>query len=460
MAIDIGASSGRHILSENQNGKLIIEEIYRFENGMKNIDGHLCWDLDELFNNILAGMKKCKNLGKIPKLMAIDTWAVDYVLLDKSGKRLGPSYGYRDTRVDGMDSKVYEVISQDDLYARTGIQKQPFNTIYQLMSTREMEGDLMERAENFLLLPDYFNFLLTGVKKTEYTNASTTQLLNPVTKDWDHELIKALGYKEEIFGPITMPGTEVGGLLPEIQRQLGFNLKVIQAASHDTASAVLAVPAQDQDFLYISSGTWSLMGVETREANCSKEAEEANMTNEGGYEYRFRFLKNIMGLWMIQEVRHELDDKYSFAELCQLAEASNDFPSRIDVNDKRFLAPENMIEEIKNACGESGQRRPESVGEIATVIYQSLADAYKKTVEEIQSITGKRYKNIHIVGGGSKAMYLNKLTAEKTGLNCYCGPSECTAIGNLMVQYLHDGIYQNVETARKSVFDSFQVDKI
>lgn len=456
LAVDIGASSGRHMLGRVENGKIRMEEIYRFDNGMVKKDGHLCWDLEKLFGEILKGMAECKKIGKIPSCMGIDTWAVDYVLLDRDGNVAGNTYGYRDSRTQGMDDVVYRVVTPEDLYAGTGIQKQMFNTIYQLTALKEQEPQVLERAEKMLLIPDYFAYRLTGIAKTEYTNATTTQLVNPVTKDWDYGLIGKLGIKSSIFGEITMAGTEVGRLKEEIAKQVGYDLQVIQTATHDTASAVVAVPAKG-DALYISSGTWSLMGVEQDEANCSEESRKANLTNEGGYGYRYRFLKNIMGLWMIQSVRHEYGDAYSFAQLCEMAAECGGFPSRVDVNDSRFLAPESMREAVCAVCRESGQEEPKTPGEMAAVIYQSLAESYGETVKEIEGITGKHYDSIHIVGGGANADYLNRLTADRTGRTVHSGPTEATAIGNLVVQMLKNGEYGSLEEARKAIFDSFEI---
>ncbi len=456
LAVDIGASSGRHMLGRVENGKIRMEEIYRFDNGMVKKDGHLCWDLEKLFREILKGMAECKKIGKIPSCMGIDTWAVDYVLLDRDGNVAGNTYGYRDSRTQGMDDVVYRTVTPEELYAGTGIQKQMFNTIYQLTALKEQEPQVMERAEKMLLIPDYFAYRLTGIAKTEYTNATTTQLVNPATKDWDYGLIGKLGIKASIFGEITMAGTEVGRLKEEIAEQVGYDLQVIQTAAHDTASAVVAVPAKG-DALYISSGTWSLMGVEQDEANCSEESRKANLTNEGGYGYRYRFLKNIMGLWMIQSVRHEYGDAYSFAQLCEMAAECGSFPSRVDVNDGRFLAPESMREAVCAVCRESGQEEPKTPGEMAAVIYQSLAESYGETVKEIEDITGKHYDSIHIVGGGANADYLNRLTAERTGRTVHSGPTEATAIGNLTVQMLKNGEYGSLEEARKAIFDSFEI---
>ena len=295
LAIDIGASSGRHMLASVADGKMQLEEIYRFPNGMDNVNGTLCWDVKRLFTEIKNGLKKCKELGKIPVSMGIDTWAVDYVLLDKDDRILGDTVGYRDSRTDGMDQKVYEVISQSALYERTGIQKQMFNTIYQLMAVKEQHPEYMEQAESLLMIPDYFQFLLTGVKKMEYTNATSTQLIDPKTNDWDYELIEMLGYNRKMFRPVSMPGTVVGNFTKEIQEEVGFDCKVVLPATHDTGSAVLSVPTNDDNAIYISSGTWSLMGIERKEADCSMASMQANFTNEGGYDRPFPFPEKYHG---------------------------------------------------------------------------------------------------------------------------------------------------------------------
>ena len=440
LAVDIGASSGRHILGHLENGKIKLEEIYRFENGMDHKDGKLLWNVDRLFGEILNGMKKCKELGKIPVSMAIDTWAVDYVLLDEQDRILGDTYGYRDHRTDGMDAEVAKILPETELYAKTGIQKQ-----------------ILQRAKTLLMLPDYFGFRLTGNKLSEYTNGSTTQLVNPNTFQWDTDLIRKLGYPEDIFLPLQMPGTKVGQLLPEIQKEVGFNLEVVLCGSHDTASAVMAVPQTSGDGIYISSGTWSLMGIESLKPIINGNAAAANFTNEGGYDRRFRFLKNIMGLWMIQSVRHEYNDAYSFAQLCEMAEDSRDFPSRVDVNDPSFLSPDSMVEAIKKYCQKTGQQVPESVGELASVVYRSLAQSYGETVSGLEKIAGRTYDSIHIIGGGSNAAYLNQLTADATGKTVYAGPGEATAIGNLLAQMIYAEELTDLKSARQCVRDSFEI---
>ena len=457
LAVDIGASSGRHILSHMEDGKIVLEEVFRFENGMTEIDGHKCWDSELLFSHIKEGMKKCAELGKIPCYMGIDTWGVDYVLVDREGKRIGNAVGYRDDRTTGIDREVYQIIPEKELYARTGIAKQVFNTIYQLVALKKENPEQLLAAETLLLSPDYYNFLLTGKRASEYTIASTGQLVSPETKDWDYELIRMLGLPEKIFTPLQKPGTILGGLSDDVKAEIGYDCQVVMVTSHDTASAVLAVPSKTADFAYISSGTWSLLGVELENAICNEQSREANFTNEGGYDYKYRFLKNIMGLWMIQSVRNELNKAYSFAQLCAMAEKVKDFPSRVDVDEHRFFAPDSMIEEIRNACRESGQPVPETPGELATVVYQSLADCYKKSLRNLEAMTGKTYPAVNIVGGGANADYLNQLTANATGKTVYAGPTEATAIGNIVCQMLACGDLPSVAEARACIFDSFAV---
>ena len=458
LSVDLGASSGRHILFWMENGFMKMEEIYRFENGMKNADGKLLWDTEHIFGQIVAGMKECSRLGKIPVSMSIDTWGVDYVLLDENDQVVGDTYGYRDHRTDGVDSKLYEIISEEDLYKRTGIQKAIFNTIYQLYADKLKRPEVLEKARTFLMIPDYMLFRLTGNKASEYTNATTTQLVDPVTKQWDKDLMEKMGIPTDIFLELQHPGNDLGGLRGEIVKEVGFDCKVLQCASHDTASAVMSMPYTGDDGLYISSGTWSLMGVENKEALCRDEDRKGNFTNEGGFDYRFRYLKNIMGLWMIQSVRHEADDAISFAEYATQARESDDFPSLVDANDSRFLSPANMTEEIKQACIDAGDPVPETPGEIAAVIYKSLAKCYGNTIREIESNTGHRYDVVHIIGGGCKNGYLNQLTADATGRTVYAGPSEATAIGNAMVQMISDGTLSDLKAARACVNDSFGIE--
>lgn len=455
LAIDIGASSGRHILGWEEGGKIILREVYRFHNGAEMKNGHLVWNVDALFREIKNGLRVCKNLGKIPSTMGIDTWAVDFVLLNKKGERIGDVVAYRDSRTVGMDKKVEENISFRELYARTGIQKQPFNTIYQLASL----GKALNGADRLMMIPDYFHYLLTGVQKFEYSNASSTGLLNAEKKTWDNELLGLLGYPRHLFPELSIPGTIVGKFKPEIAEEVGFDCTVVLPATHDTGSAFMAVPARDNNSVYLSSGTWSLLGVENATPITTEESMNANFTNEGGYEYRYRYLKNIMGLWMVQSIRKEHEGKYSFQELIQMAEVA-EFDPIIDVNDDIFLAPESMTEAVRNYCADHGLPVPQTLGQLLKCVYRSLAVCYKRAIEELEKLTNKKYTAIHIVGGGSNADYLNRLTAEATGLPVYAGPTEGTALGNIMAQMIYSGTFSSLAQAREAIYKSFEIKEV
>ena len=457
LAVDIGASSGRHIIGWVQEGKMMLEEVYRFENNLQNKNGSLCWDTDHLFASIVEGMKACKAAGKIPTTMGIDTWAVDFVLLNEQGNRLGDTVGYRDSRTKGMDTLAEQTLSFEELYARNGIQKQLFNTLYQLLALKQQNPELLEKAHRFLMIPEYFNYRLTGVAKNEYTNATSTALVSAHTKTWDTELMNLYGIPTHLFGDLAMPGETVGNLLPEIREQVGFDCTVILPATHDTGSAFLAVPASDDTSVYISSGTWSLLGVENKQAITTRESAKANFTNEGGYEYRFRYLKNIMGLWMIQSIRRNFNKQYSFADLENMAKECADFPSVVDVNDPAFLAPDSMVEAVKAVCAKTGQPVPASVGQLMQCVYQSLARSYAEAIKELSALTGVNYTHVNIVGGGSKDGYLNSLTAKATGLPVIAGPTEGTALGNLMVQMIAGGDFADLQQARNAIGNSFEL---
>ncbi|SDE32584.1 Rhamnulokinase [Sporomusa acidovorans DSM 3132] len=460
LAIDIGASSGRCILGWIENGKIRIEELYRFENCLEETDGHLCWNLARLFHEVITGLQRCKQLNRIPLSIGIDTWGVDFVLLDQADKVLGNTIAYRDGRTQGMDAEVYKIIKEEELYQHNGIQKQLFNSIYQLMAVQKQEPDLLNNARSFLMIPEYLNFLLTGEKKNEYTNATTTQLVNAETQDWDDDLIARLGLPREIFGKLHMPKSSVGYLLPEIQKIVGFDAEVLLPATHDTGSAVLAVPANDDHSIYLSSGTWSLMGIERLIPDCTEKSRQHNFTNEGGYHYRYRYLKNIMGLWMMQSIRKEFKHAYSFTELYTLAGIGSYFSSVVDVNDSSFLAPKNMINAVQDYCEKTGQEKPETECELLYCVYNSLAKCYADTVAEIEEVTGKVYPRIHVVGGGCQDSFLNKLTAEYTGKEVYAGPVEATTLGNLVAQMLKNNEFADLVAARETIARSFNVKKV
>ena len=475
LAIDIGASSGRHILGHVEDGKLILEEMYRFDNLQLSKNGHDCWDMDNLWNGILGGLKACKAAGKIPATVGIDTWAVDYVLLDEHDQVIGDAVAYRDSRTEGMVDVVNAIIPAQELYARTGIQYQPFNTIYQLTALKRESPEQLEKAKWMLMIPEYFNFKLTGIKKNEYTNASSTNLVNADAKTWDTEVIFRLGLPVEIFHELAVPGTVLGELLPQVQEQVGFNTTVILPATHDTGSAFLAVPARDDDAVYLSSGTWSLLGVENQHAITSEDSRRQNFTNEGGAWYRYRYLKNIMGLWMIQSIRRELngvayvqgkqnrtasDKQWSFPDLIAEAEKCEDFPSIVDVNRECFLSPESMIQAVKDECARTGQPVPETVGHLMQCVYTSLSACYRDAIASLEQLTGKHYTSINIVGGGCQDNYLNRRTAQATGLPVYAGPVEGTAIGNLLVQMIAGGDLKNLQAARDAIRASFKIKEV
>ena len=459
LAIDIGASSGRHILGWIDDGVIRLEEVHRFPNGMENRDGSLCWDADGLFAEVISGMKKCAEMGKIPVSVGIDTWGVDFVLIDEDGNPTAPAIAYRDSRTEGMQEEVFKLISEAELYSRAGIQNLVFNSIYQLMAIKSKAPHYFINASHMLFIPDYLHFRLCGVRKTEYTIASTTGLVNAVTKTWDDDVIAACGFPRGIFCDIVPAGTRLGGLTEEIRNAVGYDCMVALPPTHDTGSAFLAVPAKSQDSVYISSGTWSLMGVELDIPITTEASRAANFTNEGGFEYRYRYLKNIMGLWMIQSVHKELGGGMGFGELVELARES-EYPGTVDVDDNRFFAPESMADAVREVCAENGYAPPETLGDLARCICRSLALCYAKTVKSLENLTGKKFDSINIIGGGSKNTFLNELTAEVCGLPVYAGPSEGTALGNIVSQMISSGALSSVEEARKAISRSFEIEEI
>lgn len=458
IAVDIGASSGNVVAGYLEEGKLVLKEVHRFPNNFIEKNGDFLWDIDKLFVEIQVGIQKCEIYGFLPKSIGIDTWAVDFVLLDENDQLLTDVFSYRDPRTDGMMDKVFQIIAKEELYDRTGIQFQKFNTIYQLYALKENEPEVLNNAKTFLLLPDYINFLLTGTKVNEYTNATTTQLVSAEQKDWDYEIIDRLGFNKEMFQEIKMPKTYLGNIKEEYQKKFGFDLQVILPATHDTASAIVAVPESDET-IYISSGTWSLIGTENEFPLCTNEALNYNFTNEGGFEYRFRFLKNIMGLWMIQEVKRIYGEKYSYDDLVRLAEEVEDFNSIVDVNDDRFLRPINMIEEVQDYCKETKQKVPNTPGQIAKCIYDSLAESYQTSVNQIESLLNRTFDKINIIGGGAQNKLLNQLLANKTNKKVYTGPIEATALGNIIVQLVAREKIQDLKEAKNLIKRSFTIEK-
>ena len=451
LAIDIGASSGRHILGYIENGKLHLEEIHRFENYITNQNGTFVWDIEHLVNEVKKGIAKCKEIGKIPCTVAIDTWGVDYVLLDKNKQEIIPAVSYRDSRTNRVINKVESIISAEELYLKTGIQKQNFNTIYQLY-VDYLSGKL-DNAKYFLMIPAYLSYKLTGVIKNEYTNATTTGMVNADTKQWDYEIIDKLSLPKHLFGTLDTPCTVIGNFTKEMQDYAGFDSTVIFAPSHDTASAVCACPIDDNS-VYISSGTWSLIGVESLNPIVNEKSMAANFANEGGIDYRFRFLKNYMGMWLFQNVKKNLNNKFSYDDMMRLAMQSKRF-EMLDTNAPDFLAPENMINAIRSYL--KNESIPIEV--VINSVYHSLAQSYKNAIDEIEKLADKTIDNIFIVGGGSKDTYLNELTAQYTGKKVVTGLSEATATGNLLSQIMFDKKI-SLAQARELVRNSFDIKEI
>ncbi len=428
LAIDIGASSGRHIVGWVENGEIKTEEIYRFPNGMDTLDGHLVWNTDGLFASIKEGIKLA--LAKYPTLssVSVDTWGVDYVLM-KGDKEVKPTYAYRDSRTDVPIEEVHKIMPHSELYLHTGIQFNTFNTIYQLYADK-LAGRL-EGVTDFLMIPEYLLYKLTGVKKKEFTEATTTGLINCKTLEFDREIFEKLGLPTALIAPIYQPGTLVGRLLPEVQAEVGGDLDVVLCPTHDTASAAHGIPMETNS-PYISSGTWSLLGVKTESAINDEGSRLADYSNEGGVGYN-RYQKNIMGMWFIQSLRREMFPTKPYDEITELAVAST-FEGIFDVNDRSFLAPESMKSAIYDYFASRGEKTPECEGDYFNAAYRSLALGYGEAIKALEENTGKSYREIYIVGGGANNQYLNALTEKATGKKVRALPIEATAIGNLKIQ--------------------------
>lgn len=463
IAVDIGASSGRLMLGWVEANQLKLKEVHRFKNHMAMVNDHYKWDVDHLFDEIMEGLM---SLGHEPEIsesvevesIGIDTWAVDYTLIDARGDKVGGVCAYRDHRTDQTMAKVFERIEASAIYEKTGIQFLQFNSIYQLYEHVQACPNHFKRAKQFLMVPDYLNYRLSGVPAVEYTNASSTQLLDVRSKDWDKDLLGIVGVESSLMTKPIQPGTILGQLLEPYEEVTGLKgMKVIAPATHDTGSAVVSVPATDEDFAYISSGTWSLMGIESKVPITTEAALRYNFTNEGGAYDTYRFLKNIMGLWLIQEVVRLYQGMYSFAELVKLANEEEAFRSLIHPNDARFLNPEHMIKTIEDYCQETEQPVPKTPGQVARCIFESLALLYKEVLGELEEITGKSFKRIHIIGGGCQNQLLNQLCADMTQREVLAGPIEATAIGNIAVQMITLGWVENVKEAREMIARSFDI---
>lgn len=424
LAIDIGASSGRHIVGWMENGQMQTQEVYRFPNGVETSDGHLTWNIRKLFSEVVSGIEKAFSMYPEIKSLSIDTWGVDYVLM-QGDKEICPCYAYRDSRTEAVIPEVHEKMPFSELYRHTGCQFQPFNSVYQLYD--DLKKGRLEGVTDVLMIPEYLMFRLTGAKAREYTNATTMGLVNAKTGEFDREITDRLGLPKHLFPKLSRPGEVLGYLRPEIAQAVGGSCKVVLCATHDTGSAVEGIP-MDGNQPYISSGTWSLLGVKTASPITDEKSEKANYSNEGGVGYN-RYQKNIMGMWLVNELRQEICPDMDFESIVRKAEHSR-FDKTVNADSPEFLAPKSMKEAFDTALGTSNLES----GDYFRCAYLSLAQSYRKAIEELESNTGKAYNKLYIVGGGAKNEFLNSLTAQATGKEVAALPIEATALGNLKIQ--------------------------
>ncbi|MWV43742.1 rhamnulokinase [Paenibacillus sp. HJL G12] len=460
IAFDLGASSGRALAGDLKGNRIQIKEIHRFSNGPIQRGGHLYWDIDHLFAQIKQGLAKAKSMGKEPDSLGIDSWAVDYGLIAQ-GRLLQAPYHYRDHRTDGVMDRVGEKIGRSEIFSRTGIQFLPFNTIYQLAAMGEQEPEVLIKAERFLMIPELLRYWLTGEMISEFTNATTTQLVHEATRTWDVELISRLGLKRSLFGSLVQPGTPAGRLLSSVSAELGLGtIPVMAVGEHDTASAVASVPAMESSFAYLSCGTWSLLGTEVDQPVTGRKALDLNFTNEGGVGGKYRLLKNIMGLWILQELKREWDRKgqiYSFEEWVALSRQAPAFASWINPDDPAFLPAGDMSVRIREFCLKTKQQAPEQPGEFARCILESLALQYRHVLEQTELLSERSFPGLYMVGGGIRNELLCQWTANAIGRPVWAGPIEGSAIGNLAVQWIGTGEIRDLEEARTIIRNSFAV---
>lgn len=461
LAFDIGASSGRAILGILENNKLALLEVHRFKNQMTKIHESYFWNIYNLFDELKTGLRKCISEYNIqPDSVGIDTWGVDYSLVDKDGLLVGLPFAYRDHRTDNSMEDFFKILSKKKTYLLSGIQFLQFNTLFQLFSSVQENYSGLKTAESLLFTPDTLNFLFTGIRKNEYTIASTSQMLKPGKAEWEHQLFEAAGISTQLPEDIIQPGTILGSLLPEVLEDTGSEqIPCIAVAGHDTGSAIVSVPAKGENWAYLSSGTWSLLGIESPVPLVSEKSLDMNFTNEGGVEGTTRFLKNIMGMWLIQECKRiwDQESELSWQEIVDLSNTAEPFKSLINPDETMFLNPGDMPLAIQDYCKKTGQTVPKSKGEIARCIYDSLVLKYKFTIKQIESVTGKPIEILHIIGGGANNLVMNQLTADAIGIPVYAGPTEATAIGNIMLQAKALNKVKSLSEIRGIVQNSFEV---
>ena len=452
LAVDLGATSGRTVLARFDGSKIEMRELTRFKNPIIPVGGHLCWDLPALYYEVLLGLRKVAEQGVELKSIGIDTWGCDFAYFGKDGQLLGLPYCYRDAHTEGAQEKFFEKMSAQEVYSRTGIQFMDFNSLFQLDTIKRNGSSALEAAEKVLFIPDALMYMLTGQAVCEYTVASTSQMLNPVTADLDEEILKALGIPREKFGRMVQPGEVVGKLTPQVQEFTGLGaVDVVAVAGHDTGSAVAAVPAEDQEYAYLSCGTWSLLGIETPEAVINEESFKHNFTNEGGIEGTTRFLKNICGLWIFEQCRNEFRNvPENVAELVALCDTAN-IESLIDPDAPCFAHPASMTAAINEYCEKTGQAVPKTPAEYCRVIFRSLALRYRQVVEVLRTFAPFEIKKLHVIGGGALNRYLMQYTANSLDMPVICGPVEGTALGNTLVQIKAAGLVQTLPQMRSIV---------
>ena len=458
-AVDLGATSGRTILGSLGEGKMELRELTRFPNHIIETGGHFFWDIYALYNEIINGLKVVAKEGITIQSIGIDTWGVDFVFIGKDGGLLRNPYCYRDPHTVSAMEEYFTHIPKEKVYDITGIQFMNFNSLFQLSTLKRNGCSALEAADKILFIPDALSYMLTGKMVTEYTIASTSQILNPRTKKFEKELLDVVGVKEEQWGRFVFPSEQIGTLTEEIQKMTGLGaVPVIAVAGHDTASAVAAVPAQNEKFAYLSSGTWSLMGIEVKDAIINQKSYNMNFTNEGGVEGTTRFLKNICGMWLLERCRKEWDatQNYSYPELIEAALAVPAFRSLINPDAPCFANPSSMIEAIRHYCLETNQPVPETYGEITRCIFDSLALRYKQVFGYLQDMAPFNIEKLHIIGGGSKNNQLNQFTCNAVGVPVVAGPSEGTAIGNIMLQAKANGLVKDIAEMRQLISTSIE----
>ncbi|MDH7511845.1 MAG: rhamnulokinase family protein [Clostridiales bacterium] len=461
LAIDLGAESGRAILGKLENEKIETKEVRRFANAPIQVCGHLHWNVYSLFEEIKEAMRSCRtDSGIRPESVAVSTWGVDFGLLASNGTLLGLPFAYRDKRTGGAMEEFFKRVPQEQVYALTGVQFMPFNTLFQLSSMARDKSPLLDHASDLLFMPDLFTYFLTGEKTGEFTIASTSQLLDPRSRAWSEDLLVTLGLRPGLMQDVLMPGTVIGSLSTEVAEETGLEgTLVVATAGHDTAAAIAAVPAEGNDWAYISSGTWSLLGVEMDEPLITKESMELNFTNEGGVAGTIRFLKNITGLWLIRQCRKEwsIREELSYDKITRLAENAPSFYAMIDPDWPGFLNPPSMTEAIRQYCLKTGQAPPFLPGQTARLILESLALKYRFILEQLRRSTGLTIEKLHVIGGGSRNRLLCQFTADATGLPVIAGPAEATATGNIMVQALALGYVRSLADIRKIIENSVEL---